>query len=46
MQEYTTGMREKGINNMEEIDREKMEKENKSSGTERRENIGTLYMNK
>ena len=37
-------IREKGIN-MEWID-EKIEKKNKSSGTERCENFGTLNMNK
>ena len=45
MQELTTGMREKGINNMAWIDREewrRMEKKNITLGTERCANIDTL----
>ena len=46
MQEVT-GIREKGISNMEWFFREewrRMEKKNKSSGTERCANINTLYI--
>jgi hypothetical protein len=46
MHEVTTGMREKGINNMERIDRKEWRKKNKTSGTERYETIDTLYINK
>ena len=37
--------REGGINNIEWIDSSRMEKENKTLGTERYENIDTLYIN-
>ena len=48
MQEVKTGMREKGINHMEWIDRGRMEMKNKikTLGTERCANIDTLYINK
>ena len=47
MQEVTTGMREKGINNMTLIDREESEgKKNKTLGRERCENIDSVYKNK
>ena len=45
IQEVTIEMREKGINIG--IDRQRrMEKENKTLGTERYENIYTMYINK
>ena len=48
MQEVTTGLKEKGINNMEWIDREEWREKNKikTLGTERCANIETLYINK
>ena len=44
MQEATTGMREKGINNMDRImyRQRRMEKENKTLGTERCEKTDAL----
>ena len=44
MQEVTIGMRDNEIN-MEWIDQERMEKKNKTLGTERCESIDTLYIN-
>ena len=48
MQEVTTGMREKGINNFEWVDREGWRRKNKIKplGTERCENFKNLYINK
>ena len=40
----TTGVREKGINNMEWDRQGRMEKENKTLCTERCEDIDTLYI--
>ena len=46
MQEVTTEMRGRGINDLEWIDMEGVEKENKTLGTERCENIKNLFINK
>ena len=45
VQEVTTGMREKGINNLEWVDREDRRRE-KTLGTERCENIKTPSVHK
>ena len=46
IQEATTGMKNKGINNMKWMTGKNGEEQNKTSGIERRENIDTLYINK
>ena len=46
MQEITTRKRVKGINNMEWVDRRRMEKKNKTLGAERFAKIVNLYINK
>ena len=45
MPEVATGMREKGIDSIEWIDREEWRRQI-HSGTERSENIDTLHINK
>ena len=48
MQEVTTGMRERGIDDLEWVDKEQegAEKENKTLGRERCENTRNVYINK
>ena len=44
MKELTAGINEEGVNNMEWIDKGRMEKENKTLGTERCKNCDTVYI--
>ena len=46
MQEVAIGMREKGFNNLEWVDKEEWRKKIKTLGTERCTNTKTLYINK